>query len=285
MANRNQNNTTDYQHPQESNLHNVHHAMEYDNAGRPILRTTGGALTYAINLPAGFGSIHKFGAVPAMSQNTLGTIWDRNDTVYPWATVDADGILTVQVVAYNNEASIQTNNDGDSVNILGLDADFNEIEETVTIASGTATTTKTFRRVYRAWFIDNASFEPTANRILIKSGGPAGTVVAQITEDVGQTLMSIYTIPAGYTGYLMRIDCTAQSSASGTLGIYARFGNVGSFRIQHRAEVVGTGGPYIVEYPVPLAFPEKSDIDARMHTFSNNGRYTATMDFLLVPNV
>lgn len=47
MANRNTQNSTNYTHPQEANLHNVHHAMEYDGAGRPVLRVhDNGAATH-----------------------------------------------------------------------------------------------------------------------------------------------------------------------------------------------------------------------------------------------
>lgn len=40
MAERSQNNSTNYEHPQESNLFNVHKAMEYNGLGQPILRVT-----------------------------------------------------------------------------------------------------------------------------------------------------------------------------------------------------------------------------------------------------
>lgn len=36
-------NTTNYWHPQETNLLNLHKAMEYNNLGQPVLRTTSGA--------------------------------------------------------------------------------------------------------------------------------------------------------------------------------------------------------------------------------------------------
>lgn len=36
----NRNNTTNYEHPQENNLLNVHKAMEYNSLGEPVLRTT-----------------------------------------------------------------------------------------------------------------------------------------------------------------------------------------------------------------------------------------------------
>jgi hypothetical protein len=39
VAERNESNSTNYQHPQESNLLNVHKAMDYNAAGEPVLRT------------------------------------------------------------------------------------------------------------------------------------------------------------------------------------------------------------------------------------------------------
>ena len=274
-------NSTNYVHSSEPNTNSLEMAMDYNSVGQPVIRTVGGDIYNSINLPAGFGQIHKFGAVPAMSQNTNGTIWDENDTVYPWATIDANGVLTVSVVEPNNEGSTSTAHDGDSVEIQGLDGDYNLQTETVTISGSSATTTNNFKRVFRARFTNGGSFDPNTKRILIKSGV---TTVAKILEDVGQTLMSVYTIPAGFTGYLMRLDVTAQGTATGSFKLFARPGGVGSFQIKHTAEVNGVGGAYQLEYPIPQSFTEKTDIDARMHTFSNNGRYTCTFDILLVDN-
>lgn len=238
-------------------------------------------ITPTISLPAGYGQIHKFGAVPAMSQDTNGTIWDENDTVYPWATVDANTVLTVNVVAPNNEGSARTTHDGDSVEIQGLDGNYDLQTETVTISGSSATTTNTFKRVFRASFTNGGSFDPNSERILIKSNG---TTVAKILENIGQTLMSIYTIPAGKTGYLMRLDVTAQGTATGSFKLFCRDNGVGSFRVKHTAEINGVGGAYQLTYPLPQPLLEKTDIDARMHTLSNNGRYTCTFDILLVDN-
>ena len=241
-------NSTSYTHPQETNLLNVHKAMEYNLGGEPVLRTTGSSVITNISLPPGFGEIHKFGAVPAMSQNTEGTIWDEDDTIYPWSTIDSNGVLTITVVEPNNEATTSTAHDGDTVEIQGLDGDYALQTETVTIS------------------------------------GSSGTTVAKILENIGQTLMSIYTVPAGKTGYLMRLDVTAQGTATGSFKLMVRPGGTGSFQTKHIAEVNGVGGPYQLEYPIPQALTEKSDLDARMITFSNNGRYTCTFDILLVDN-
>ena len=274
-------NSTNYVHTNEPNTNDLVQAMDYNSVGQPVIRTVGGDIYNSINLPAGFGQVHKFGAVPAMSQNTNGTIWDEDDTIYPWATIDSNGVLTVTVVEPNNEATTSTAHDGDTVEIQGLDGDYNLQIETVTISGSSATTINSFKRVFRASYSCTGNFEPNSKRILIKSGT---TIVAKILENVGQTLMSVYTIPAGFTGYLMRLDVTAQGTATGSFKLFARPGGVGSFQLKHVAEVNGVGGPYQLEYPIPQSFPEKSDIDARMHTLANNGRYTCTFDILLVDN-
>ena len=231
-------------------------------------------------LPFGYGSIHKFGEVQALSVNTLGTVWDRDNTIYPWSALDTAGTLVVQVVAPNNENSIQTDDDGGTVTISGLDNNYDELTETVTISSGTATTTNSFKRVFRAYFTASSGFDPSDNRILIKR---SGTVVAQITEDFGQTLMAVYTIPDGFTGYLMRLDATAGSS--GKLSLFTRPSGTGSFRIQHRALVNNEGGQYIVDYPVPQPLPARTDIDVRAKASDNNSNITATFDVMLKPTI
>ena len=233
-----------------------------------------------ISLPPGYGQIHKFGAVPEMSQNANGTIWDENDTNYPWDTISAGSQLEVRVVEPNNENNTSTDLDGDTVEIQGLDVNYNVITETVTISGFSATTTNTFYRVYRAIYANTADIA-NSKRILIRV---STTTVAKILENIGQTLMAVYTVPAGKTGSIMRLDVTAQGTATGSFKLYVREGGTGNFGVKHVAYVNGVGGQYQLTYPVPQSFPEKTDIDARMHTLTNNGGYTCTFDVLLTDN-
>jgi hypothetical protein len=46
--------------------------------------------------------------------------------------------------------------------------------------------------------------------------------------------------------------------------------------------VSGAGGQYIYRFPVPIPIPEKTDIDVRVTTRSNNGRYTGAFDVILI---
>lgn len=218
--------------------------------------------------------INKFGAVPAMSQNQTGTIWDVNDTLYPWDTLNGSAhTLTVDCAS--------TDEVGHFLVIVGLDENWNEITETVTLATQTGnTTTNQFRRVYRAYYVDGVTITNTGN-IDIKVGT---TVVARVRAGLGQTLMAVYTVPAGYTAYVCRGVASCQSGADATGSMFVRYGGQENFRIAHTFEVSGTGGTYDYTFEFPIAVPAMSDIDVRATVRSNNARLTATFDLLLIKN-
>ena len=44
-------------------------------------------------------SIHKFGQIAEAADNQFGTVWDVDDTVYPWASFDTAGTLSVVAIA------------------------------------------------------------------------------------------------------------------------------------------------------------------------------------------
>ena len=222
-------------------------------------------LNIARGLVKGASSIHKFGAVPSMSTNTTGSIWDIGDTVYPWSAFATPSVLTIAANVADN---------GKSVTIYGLDTNYNAIDETVTISAGAATTTKQFLRVYRAFCSSQ-----NINNIDIKVNL---TIVARISVGLAQTLMAVYTVPANHTGYLLQGTMTAQAGADATGNMFVRYFGQTSFRVGHTFEVSGGGGQYDYNFSTPIAIPEKSDIDVRLTTRSNNGRYTAAFDVILM---
>jgi hypothetical protein len=217
----------------------------------------------------GASTIHKFGAVPALSQSTTGTVWDKNDTIYPWSAFDTAGIITASIA--------NASDNGKQVTVLGLDANYNEISETFTLSStATVAGTVSFKRVFRAYLV-NGSTNNVGDINFTKNG----TDVLRITATKAQTLMAIYTVPAGKTAYLYKGVATAQASADGSGHMFVRYFGQASFRIGHSFEV-STGGEYDYEFSFPIRIPEKSDIDVRITTRSNNGRYTAAFDLLLL---
>jgi hypothetical protein len=218
---------------------------------------------------------HKFGAVPAMSVNQTGTVWDVSDTLYPWDALDTPAVVNVE---RNNVAD-----DGKTVVVQGLDADFNPVEDTIVIDGADTLGTVLFHRVNRA-FVTNGGATNNVGNIDIEAGAAGGVTVACITANLGQTLMAVYTVPAGKTGYIYQGTATAQASADGTGFMMVRYGGQTTFRVGHTFEVDGAGGQYLYDFAFPIPVPEKSDIDIRITTRSNNGRYTAALDILLVDN-
>lgn len=234
-----------------------------------IIRLPHGLLGVAANHYDGLSHIHKFGAVPAMSQNNTGTIWDVNDTLYPWSSFSAAGTLSVPAV--------NASDNGKTIRIQGLNASYDEITEDLTVSSSEATTsTQSFIRVYRA-FVHNGSATNVAN-INIQKGG---VTIARITAGKAQTLMAIYTVPAGYSAYILKGVATCQDGADATGDMFVRYFGESAFRVGHSFEVCGDGGQYMYEFGIPLRIPEKSDIDIRASVRSNNARLTAAFDILL----
>jgi hypothetical protein len=237
-----------------------------------IIRLPLGLLGVAANHFDGLDSVHKFGAVPAMSVNQTGTIWDVNDTEYPWSAFASAGVLSVPAV--------NASDNGKTITIIGLDASFFEITEDVTVSSsGAVSTTKEFIRVYRA-FVTDASETNVAN-INVNKGA---TTVLRITAGKGQTLMAIYTIPDGYTGYMVKGTATCQDDADATGNMFIRYFGSSAFRVGHSFEVSGSGGQYLYEFGIPIRIPAKSDIDVRASVRSNNARITAAFDLILERN-
>ena len=237
-----------------------------------IIRLPHGLLGVAANHYQGLSHVHKFGAVPAMSQNNTGTIWDVNDTTYPWSAFSTATTLTVDRASATDA--------GKQVLIVGLDGAYNEIQETVTLTNATGNaTTKSFIRVYRA-YMTNGSATNVGN-VTVKA---STTVVAQITAAKGQTLMAIYTVPSGYSAYILKGAATCQDGADATGDMFVRYFGESAFRVGHSFEVCGDGGEYMYDFGIPLRIPEKSDIDIRASVRSNNARLTAAFDILLERN-
>jgi hypothetical protein len=214
---------------------------------------------------------HKFGAVSAMSVNTTGTVWDVNNTIYPWSAWDTAGTVSVSAVnaSDNNKQLV----------IQGLDANYVFQEEIITLSSSASVSgIKTFKRLNRGFIVDGNT---NVGDVTVTKDA---TTVLKITANKGQTLMAVYTIPAHKTGYLMQGACSIQKGGDATGDMFVRYFGQSSFRIGHSFEVQGEGGPYNYKFTVPIPIPEKSDIDVRAAVRSNNARVTAAFDLILIDN-
>ena len=230
-----------------------------DIASGRILNTTG---------------VHKFGAVPSMSTGVSGSIWDLNDTKYPWGAIDAAGAVPLTVLPVNIADS------GKKVIITGLDENFLTIREEIVLSNTlTKTTINNFTRVNLVRFVNG--LDANVGNITVQK---AGITVARILAGKGQTLMAVHTIPHDCTGYLIQGTASIKYGADATIDMYVRLHEETSFILGHSGEVAGTGMPYKYEFSIPIMLPGGSDIDVRTSVRSNNARVTAAFDLIMIKN-
>jgi len=221
-------------------------------------------------LIAGHKRVFKFGYNGDIDDSEE-TVWDVGGLyVYPSSAVTMTATSSSGATDEDVEVTIQ-----------GVDASYNELSETVTLdASGTATTTGSFLRVYRAFVSGDTA---SAGNITIANGG---TTYAYLSSADQQTLMALWTVPAGYTAYLFQIDTTAftiQNNKVATIRMLTRELN-GVFRTQQKFDLFE--GSYHQDITCPQPIPEKTDIEFRAIADSSNAdlRVSTTFDIIYIEN-
>ena len=232
----------------------------------------------------GYTSIHKFGRNPSIG-NAPETVW-MHGGVYQYLDVGSASTL----YAYSADSEDSASGDGArTVTILGLDNNFNEIEETVTV-NGAATTLE-FLRVYRAYVATAGVTTTNEGNILISTGaGGAGTVLADIgrigtgtTFGLGQTQLALYTIPAGKTGFLTtwNVGCAPMNNKATVILKSREIDGDAPFRTKDIVDLVG--GYHTQNYSIPLRFPEKTDIEV-VASADTSTIISSSFDVILVDN-
>ena len=216
-------------------------------------------------------TVFKFGFNPDVN-GTEETIWDVGGIyAYPSSAV----AMTV-----TTDAGTPANDNGVKVIVFGLDEDYNEVNQEVTLAgAGTATTTQTFLRVFRAYV--SGSQAPTGN-LNITNGG---TTYARISLGENQTLMALWTVPAGYTGFLDHVNIatgTTNSNQYVTAQIVQRTQG-GVFRVMMK-QTLGSGGvaDFLIRYPIAVS--EKTDLEVRAESSGSNNLISANFSMVYIKN-
>ena len=225
--------------------------------------------------------IHKFGRNPSVG-GAPETVWMQGG-VYSYLT----SASTVYVSSDDaDDAAAGTG--ARTVTVLGLDANYNNVQETLTV--GGSVSTVEFLRVFRAFVVASGSEGTNVGDVRITTGaGGSGTVLANIgvigtgtTFGLGQTQLALYTIPAHCTGYLTTWNVGIGSyNSSATVSLYTRiFGN-GNLGFRTRDIMDVPGGYHTRNYDIPLRIPSKTDIEIRAIA-SAGTKVSASFDLILV---
>ena len=230
-------------------------------------------------------ALYKFG-YNADINGTEETIWSQGG-IYTWPTSAAQ-----LYVSSSSTADTDGGTGANSVKIIGLDADYNEVEEDITLTGQTQKITQTsWLRVYRMYVTLAGSGGAAAGTIYLANTGetegvPTGTVYASILLGAGQTEMAVYTVPAGYSLYLDDINFTSAVSQANSY-VQVRFlqRDFGTNVFREQTRVVLQSNTYIFKFEYPLRIPEKTDLEVRaISEGSNNNPVSATWQGILVKN-
>lgn len=192
------------------------------------------------------------------------TIWDDGGNyTFPTSAVTMDVVST-------------SASDTMDVLISGLDANYAEISETVTLTGTVAVTTSaSFLRINSAIILAGSN----VGDISISNGG---TKYGFIGATLGTTQSSVYTVPAGHSLYLLRIDvCSGTNNGQK----YLTFRNVvttSAGRTLRVAEATFATSQVSFDRQVPFKIGEKSDFHFEAKSSSAENEVSIFLEAILV---
>jgi hypothetical protein len=228
----------------------------------------------------GHRSVVVFGYNPDVDQTRV-TVWPHT------------GIIPFPAAAIQMKVSSSSTDDAAAgtgartVYVEGLDANHREISETVTLNGQTEVlTTQSFLHINDAYVATAGSGNSAAGDIYFGTGtvtaGVPATVYDIIKFDYNRRITGSYTIPAGYTGYLVQ-GLFSAGQAGGSSQVVGRLLRIGTDNIRRTAAIttVNNGvADYTFEYPV--AVPEKTTLEATAQGSSNNNEASSMFILVLV---
>ena len=209
-------------------------------------------------------------------QSTVGTsdicIWENAAPyVFPTSAV----IMTVVSTSAVDDTGTA------KVLITGLDANHDVLTEVVNLDGTTpVTTVNAFLHINNVRLIEaGAGQKSNVGTITVTNNG---TTYAKILPSVGQTQMSQYTVPAGYSFYLTRVNSYAQQD--GGSGNFNTYSVVASNSVSYTV----LQSPYFQSYEAmrvgPFKYAEKTSIQWRSRTHTNTSAVGMVIEGFLVKN-
>jgi hypothetical protein len=197
----------------------------------------------------GHDHLDLFGYSAVVGSTAMGPLWEgltSSGGNYPFPASAA------QIVVVSSSAS----DTAVTMLISGLDANFAPITESVALNGTTnVTTVKSFLRINNV----TTTAGNAVGNVTFTSGS---TVIAKVNAGLGQTQMSVYTVPAGYTFYLTYYQ--ADGNTTTTSGAYM---NTRLRTTLNPSGVVLISGQstyltsLIIPHGVPVEIVEKTDFE------------------------
>ena len=246
-------------------------------------------LNVAKGLVPGHSLVHKFGAGAVTT--TLAPV--SNLTKYETPT-------TAQALEVVSDSASDAVGGGGAtkVTILGLDSSWNEVEQTITLTGTTpAALTTNLIRLYR-WYVSESEAYATATTgshvgnltIQLSGGGTTWDTMTITPFATGQSQIGAYTIPTGYTGYLLAKTVFTDSSKTADVYFFQRPNAddvatpySGAMRLVERE--VGVSGGFKADFISPKSgIVGPADVGFMANVSSGTAEISVEFELLLVQN-
>lgn len=215
----------------------------------------------------GHSTVNIYGYQPSVATAFI-PVWENaTDYVYP-----------VAATKMNLAGSV---GDTATITINGLDANYVAISENLALNGATpVTTAKSYLRINSMNVAIGSATNPSG-AVTLKNLTNT-TIYAQINAGVGRTQAAIYTVPAGYTFYLSRIDVNTSLNGS-------NFATYQNKTISPAGVVTLTQqAPFAINYHtqrvMPRPFVEKTDIQLQCKVNSTTGAISISQEGYLIKN-
>jgi len=177
--------------------------------------------------------------------------------------------------------------------VAGLDANYNQISEVITLNGQTAVnTTNSYLRINYSEVLTVGSGAAQAGDIYVGTGtvtsGVPATIYWRSDSSYNNWGFAGYTVPAGYTAYITSYTVTTQATTANlavSAGLIEREYQTGTVfpEIQSTMRLVA-GGSFERRFDYPLVIEEKNDVELRAWAPSGTVNVTGEFQFVLVKN-
>lgn len=172
---------------------------------------------------------------------------------------------------------------GDTASILisGLDANYSPISETLVLnGASNVTTVKSYFRINGMQVTAGSATNP-AGVVTLKD--LTDTIIyAQINAGVGRTQAAIYTVPAGYTYFLQRVNI--YTSLNGNNFVTYQNKTISPSGVVQLTQQAAFPATYEARRIMPRPFTEKTDIQLMCKVNSSTGAIAIAQEGYLIKN-
>lgn len=228
-----------------------------------------------------FGWANSIGTTP---QTITTAVTAGSAYVYPAAA-------TVMEVSSSSANDTAAGTGARTILVVGLDANYNSISETVTLNGQTAVNTvNSYLRITYTELLTTGSGNGIAGTLYIGTGALTAGVPAVIYWQMEATYNNFsfagFTVPAGYTAYITSYTITSQSTTANlnvSAGLYLYEYGKTNAEIQSTARM-GSSGSFDRHFDFPYAVAEKTDVQLRAWASTGGAvNVTGEIQYVLIP--